>query len=114
MIVPRRRSRPVLSPHSMKHSFLRRSWLFSWVGLLAVACGVGGGGGGGTATGTISGQLRLPALVPGSASSFPVMDPMQPGEVVVWLEAGAAAQDLASDDFELVRSGGPIAVFRAR
>jgi serine protease len=42
------------------------------------------------------------------------VDPMEPGEVVVWLEKGAAAQDLASDEFELVRSGGPVAVFRAR
>jgi serine protease len=98
----------------MKHSFLRRSCLFSWVGLLAVACG-GGGGGGGTATATISGQVRLPALAPGSfGSTFPVTEPMEPGEVVVWLENGAAAQDLASDDYELVRSGGPVAVFRAR
>ncbi len=38
---------------------------------------------------------------------------MLPGEVVVWLDATTAALDLAVDGFDLVRSGGPIAVYRA-
>jgi serine protease len=38
---------------------------------------------------------------------------MQPGEVVAWLDAGTSAADLAVEGFDLVRSGGPIAVFRA-
>ena len=90
-----------------------RSWLFPSVSVLAVACG--GGGGSAPAGATLSGQVRVPELAPAMlAPSFDALQPMVPGEVVVWLEPGHVAAELANDEYELVRSGGPIAVYRAR
>lgn len=94
-----------------------RLWLLSFAAA-AAACGGGGGGGGvgGGNTGpaaTISGQLRVPAVAPATLASADLDRPMRPGEVVVWLEPGTAAADLAMDGFDLVRAGGPVAVYRA-
>jgi serine protease len=79
---------------------------------VAAACG-GGGGGGGPATSTVAGELRVPQAST-LAAEDDVMQPMEAGEVVVWLAPGTDPTTLAADDCDLVRSGGPIAVYRAR
>jgi serine protease len=81
------------------------------------ACGGGGGGGSSGSTGTsgatLSGSLRVPAVAPLRLTSYDVQRPMRGGEVVVWLDPGRDAAELAFDGFELVRAGGAIAVYRA-
>ncbi len=81
----------------------------------AVACGGGGGGGGGApTTSEIAGSLRVPTTAAALAAAAHRADlPMRPGEVVAWLEPGVDADQLGGPGFELVRAGGPIAVFRA-
>ncbi|MEO6595669.1 MAG: S8 family serine peptidase [Planctomycetota bacterium] len=80
--------------------------------LLGAACG--GGGGSAPTTANLAGQLRLPEVAPARlAPSFDAERPMLVGEVVIWLEPGALAADLAVDGTELVRApGGPIVVLR--
>ena len=82
--------------------------------LFLAACG--GGGGGAPPTATLSGRLRLPQAAPAQLQvAFDAERPMQPGEVVVWLEPGAAPPDLTADGLDLLRApGGPIAVYRPR
>jgi serine protease len=84
---------------------------------LAVAAACGGGGGGSnvgpSGTATLSGTLQVPAIAPAMLARDDFDRPMREGEVVVWLEPGRQALDLAVDGFELIRSGGPIAVYRA-
>ena len=48
------------------------------------------------------------------AAEFDPTLPMVPEEVVVWLDQGKDPLDLACDGFDLLRSGGPIAVYRAQ
>lgn len=104
--------RASFSHRLMNHPSLR-SFSLLLTGLSLAACG--GGGGGGRTTATVSGDLRVPQTAPARLDrQFDLRQPMRPGEVVVWLDGGAAAAaDLAVDGFELVRSGGPIAVYRA-
>ena len=85
------------------------------ISLLVTACGGGGGGGGAPTTGSVNGSLLVPqtaaeALAP--AAHRPDL-PMRSGEVVAWIDPGVDADQLAGPDFELVQSGGPVAVFRS-
>jgi serine protease len=82
--------------------------------VVLVACG-GGGGGGGAATSTVSGGLQVPQLAGATLQqpAFRADLPMRSGEVVAWIDPGVDADQLAGPELELVRSGGPIAVFRA-
>jgi serine protease len=99
---------------TMKPAELRSYGLLAAVAAVVAACG--GGGGGGSSTANLSGRVRTPEVAPAMlAPSFLVDQPMQLGEVVVWLEPGTDPASLAVDGFELVRGGaGPIAVFRAQ
>ena len=93
---------------------LRLTGLLSAAAALVAACG--GGGGGGSSTANLSGRVRTPEVAPSILQpDFAVDQPMQPGEVVVWLDPTTDATDLAVDGFDLVRGGnGPIAVYHAR
>jgi serine protease len=95
----------------MNSTTSRSSSFLLALGVLA-ACG-GGGGGGGPTTSTLSGEVRVPSVAPATLAIDAVDQPMQPGEVVVWLQPGTAPENLADSGFELVRAGGPIAVYRA-
>ncbi|MBL8729947.1 MAG: S8 family serine peptidase [Planctomycetes bacterium] len=78
------------------------------------ACG--GGGGGSPAPASLAGTLRVPAVAPALlVSDEEALQPMRAGEVVVWLEPGAAPPDLTADGLDLLRApGGPIAIYRPR
>ncbi len=111
--IPFWRSHPI---DTTMHTSLRPFFLFGSTVCWLAACG-GGGGGGGAATSTISGQVRVPELAPAALARSEFADwqrPMLPGEVVVWLEPGHAPEQLATDGFDLVRSGGSIAVYSAQ
>jgi serine protease len=103
-----------LAMPNMKPAELRSCGLLAAVVALVASCG--GGGGGGSSTANLSGRVRTPEVAPATlAEAFLVDQPMQPGEVVVWLEPGTDPASLAVDGFELVRGGsGPVAVFRAQ
>ncbi len=96
-----------MNPRSLRPSLLVLA------AAVAAACGGGGGGGGRATTATLAGEVRVPVTAPAMLAAGAAMQPMVPGEVVVWLEPGTDAADLAMAGFDLVRSGGPIAVFRA-
>lgn len=98
----------------MRTSSSRRSLLPSLLAAALALAACGGGGGGPPPTSTVSGQLRMPQVAPAMLPpGFDVTQPMLAGEVVAWIEPGVAPELLAQDGFDLVRSGGPIAVYRA-
>ena len=84
--------------------------------LVLAACGGGGGGGAPAAAGArLAGTVQVPVIAPALlVQEAEVRRPMVPGEVVVWLHDPAQIPDLTARGLDLVRSGGPIAVYRAR
>ena len=82
--------------------------------VVLAACG-GGGGEPAPAVGSLAGAV----IVPQAAGAVLQSDahrpdlPMRSGEVVAWLEPGVDADQLGGPGLELVRAGGPIAVFRS-
>ncbi|MBX3464570.1 MAG: S8 family serine peptidase [Planctomycetes bacterium] len=84
--------------------------------VLAAACG---GSSRSAPPAALAGTLRVPevapAVLPADALAAEARLPMRAGEVLVWLEPGAAPPDLSTDGLDLLRApGGPIAVYRAR
>lgn len=98
--------------HNRTPSRLRRLWL-PILALSIAACS--GGGGGGSPAATLTGSVAVPVTAPSRLlQEAEVRRPMVAGEVLVWLDDPTRPPDLTARGLDLLRSGGPIAVYRPR